>query len=217
MTAKVRLTVGIAGGTGSGKTTLSATIAENIGSANAALIGLDAYYRDHSHIPLEERASINYDHPDEIEVELLLEHLRTLKKGCTINIPVYSYDTHTRSTETVRIEPTPIVIVEGLFVLWDDELRSELDLKIFIECDSDVRFIRRLRRDTEERGRTIESVLTQYLETVRPMHKTFVAPSRIHADIVVSDLEDNKNVLIPVVDRIREILTTQYESNAHEL
>lgn len=217
MTAKVKLTVGIAGGTGSGKTTLSAAIAEEMGQDNATLIGMDAYYRDHSHISIEKRASINYDHPDEIEVNLLIDHLCILKKGHPVDIPVYSYDTHTRSTRTVRIEPVPIVLVEGLFVLWDDQLRGELDLKIFIECDSDVRFIRRLRRDTEERGRTIESVTTQYLETVRPMHTTFIEPAKNHADFVVPDFEEHKDVLNTVVQRMQQILNTKEERDSNEL
>lgn len=181
------LIIGIAGGTGSGKTTIAQAMAEEIGTDAAELILYDSYYRDQSHLSPAQRAAVNYDHPDALETELLIEHLRALLRGEAVDKPLYDFTTHNRKAETERVEPKPVIIVEGLLVLADSELRGLLDLKIFIDTDPDLRIMRRLGRDITERGRTMEAVFEQYLKTVRPMHLRFVEPSRAQADIVIPE------------------------------
>lgn len=179
--------IGIAGGSGSGKTTIARSVLESVGRDRVAFVPHDAYYRDQSHLSFEERIRINYDHPDSLENELLAEHLRALRSGATIRRPVYDFTTHTRTDRTVTVEPHPVIVVEGILVLAEAELRELFDLRIFVDADGDLRLLRRLRRDVLERGRTFESVLEQYEATVRPMHLRFVEPSKRYADIIVPE------------------------------
>ncbi len=177
--------IGIGGGTGSGKTTVARRIVEIIGDENAGILPLDNYYRDMSHLPMEERKKQNYDHPDMIEHELLVEHLRDLLRGKAIEIPTYDFKTYSRGKETIRFEPKDFVIVEGIFALYYDELVELYDLSIYVDTEDDIRFIRRLKRDIKERGRDVDSVINQYLETVKPMHDAYVEPTKKRADIII--------------------------------
>ncbi len=180
------LFIGVAGGTGSGKTTIAEAVAERL-DGKVALIPHDAYYRDRRDLSYEERTQVNYDHPSSLESELLIQNLDALKSGGVIERPVYDFTEHLRSEETVRVMPAPVVVVEGILVLADPDLRSILDLKIFVDTDPDIRLARRLERDIEERGRTVPSVMTQYFETVRPMHLEFVEPSKRYADLIIPE------------------------------
>ena len=191
--------VGIAGGTGSGKTTLARALLDALGQERAVLLAQDSYYRDRAHIPRTARDELNYDHPDAFDLPLLIAHLRTLKRGEPIPEIVYDYRTHTRAPSEGSIEPKEVVILEGILVLAISEVREQVDLKIFVDAPPDIRFIRRLQRDMRERGRTVDSVIRQYLATVRPMHEQFVEPSRRHADLVVSGME-------PVEETVRKVL-----------
>ncbi len=179
------LLVGIAGGSGSGKTTVARKLAATFPPDELSVVPLDAYYRDRRHQSLEERARVNYDHPEAFDEELLIAHLSALKAGEPVEQPLYDYAEHLRCAETRRIEPTPVVILEGILVLALDAVRPHLDLKLFVDTEADVRFLRRLRRDVAERGRTFESVMDQYLDTVRPMHHGFIEPTRRHADLIL--------------------------------
>jgi uridine kinase len=181
------LLIGIAGGTGSGKTTVARQIRENLAVGHCTLVDHDSYYRDLADMPFEERVKVNFDHPDSLENELLAEHLGALRRGESIQKPAYDFATHSRGEETTIVEPSPIVIVEGILVLADPGIREQLDVKIFVDTDSDVRVFRRIRRDMDERGRSFEDIRRQYYETVRPMHLEFVAPSRAHADIIIPE------------------------------
>jgi len=162
--------IGVAGGTGSGKTTVSVAILERVGRERITYIQHDSYYKDLSHLPLEERHKINFDHPDALDTNLLVEHLKRLQAGSLIEVPIYDFTTHTRKGETRRVEPRAVTLVEGILIFADKALRDLMDVKIFVDTDADIRFLRRLQRDITERGRTLESVIRQYLETVRPMH-----------------------------------------------
>jgi uridine kinase len=186
VTAKSML-IGIAGGSGSGKTTIAVALASRFGPERVQVLVQDAYYKDRGNLPLEERAHQNYDHPDAFDEPLLLEHVRALKAGGAVDRPFYDYALHERSKETARVGPAPVVIVEGILVLALPALRELLDVKIFVDTDADVRILRRLRRDVAERGRTIDSVIAQYLGTVRPMHLAFIEPSKRHADVIVPE------------------------------
>lgn len=181
------LIIGIAGGSGSGKTTVSASLVEQVGPEQVVLIQQDAYYRDLPHLSYAERVRVNFDHPDSLETELLIHHLGELRAGRAIERPVYDFSNHVRTPETATVEPKAVVLVEGILVLVEPELRKLLDLKIYIDTDADLRVLRRLQRDLIERGRTVESVMEQYLTTVRPMHLQFVEPSKRYADIIVPD------------------------------
>lgn len=181
------LFIAIAGGSGSGKTTIARSVVDLVGRDAVVYLQQDAYYRDRPELTVEERATINYDHPDSIETELLTEHLDALRAGEPIERPVYDFSTHARTAETYRIEPEPAVIVEGILVLADPRLRERFDVRVFIDTAPDVRLIRRLQRDIVERGRTLESVLDQYERTVRPMHYQFVEPSKRYADIIIPE------------------------------
>ncbi|MYB56704.1 MAG: uridine kinase [Gemmatimonadetes bacterium] len=177
--------VGIAGGTGAGKTTLSNILFDHLGDDCALRISHDAYYRDFAHVPADQRRQINFDHPDALETDLLVQHLQALSRGETVLIPIYDFTTHSRSNRTLELCPRPIIIVEGILLLVEQMLRDALNLKIFVDTPSDIRLIRRVNRDVDERGRSPESVTLQYLETVRPMHDTYVEPSRKYADLIV--------------------------------
>jgi uridine kinase len=181
------LVIGIGGGSGSGKTTIAEALIGEIGEGACALIFHDAYYRDLAHLPLDERAAQNFDHPDSLETELLVEHLGRLLAGRSVDLPVYDFTRHLRREETARVEPRPVVLVEGVLVLADPELRELFDLKIYVDTDADLRLMRRLQRDIRERGRTLDSVFEQYLETVRPMHVRYVEPTRAFADLVIPE------------------------------
>ena len=177
--------VGIAGGTGAGKTTLAHILIDHLGEDRAMGIAHDAYYRDFAHVPAGQRGQINFDHPDALETDLLVQHLQALSRGETVLIPAYDFTTHSRTSETLEVSPRPVIIVEGILVLVEQILRDALNLKIFVDTPPDIRLIRRVNRDVNERGRTPESITHQYLETVRPMHDTYVEPSRKYADFIV--------------------------------
>jgi len=185
--SKPPIIVGISGGTGSGKTTIAKKILKVFDTDNVLLIQHDSYYRDRSHLPSKERARINYDHPDALETSLLAEHLRQLSVGQAVEVPIYDFSTHTRRPGYRCAEPCKVILVEGVLILTDPELRELFDIKIFVDTDADIRFVRRMERDITERVRTRESVVRQYLETVRPMHLEFVEPSRRYADVIVPD------------------------------
>ena len=198
------LFIGIAGGSGSGKTTIAIAVVERL-DGKVALIQHDAYYRHMPHLSFEEREQVNYDHPSSLETELLVEHLETLRTGVTVDRPVYDFSEHLRAGETVEVVPAPVVIVEGILVLADLALRSELDLKLFVDTDPDVRLARRIERDIGERGRTVDSVIAQYFATVRPMHLEFVQPSMRYADLIIPE-GYNPAAVATVVELIRSRL-----------
>ncbi len=178
--------IGIGGGTGTGKTTLAEGIAERMGTTNVAIIQQDSYYLDRSSMPLSDRRKVNFDHPAAFDMNLLIWHVEQLKQGRPIERPVYCYKTHTRLKDTVTVEPVSVVVLEGILVLHPPRLRQLLDLKIYVDAPDDVRFIRRLRRDMQERNRTVDEVIEQYYDTVRPMHLKFIEPTRVYADMVIS-------------------------------
>jgi uridine kinase len=186
------IVIGIAGGTGSGKTTVVKEITRKLPKNDVTIIPQDAYYRDSSHLPMEERQKINFDHPDSIEFELLVEHIKLLKKGKTVPQPIYSYLTCTRSEETIAVDPKHVIIVEGILCLTSPELRNLMDIKVFVDCEADLRLSRVIQRDMVERGRDVHQTLSRYEITVRPMHLQFIEPSKNHADIIVPQGGKNK-------------------------
>ncbi|HEV7128264.1 MAG TPA: uridine kinase [Ktedonobacterales bacterium] len=181
------LVVGVAGGTGAGKTTVVRAIVAAVGATQVAQLSEDAYYREYRHLPETERATVNWDHPDAIEVDLLLAQVRAIIAGQTVERPVYDFAAYARAPETVRVEPRPVLIVEGILIFVEERLRQLFDVRVFVDTDADLRFIRRLQRDVKERGRSLDGVVAQYLETVRPMHLAFVEPSKRHADLIVPE------------------------------
>ncbi|MBO7407491.1 MAG: uridine kinase [Clostridia bacterium] len=178
------LTIGIAGGTGSGKSTVANIIRENFGE-DVALLKCDDYYKEHHELSFEARSRMNYDHPDAFDTELMVEHIKALKDGRAVDSPVYDFTVHDRSAETRRIEPGRVLLVDGIMVLALAEVRELLDIKIFVDTDADVRILRRIRRDVKERGRSLDSVIAQYVETVKPMHEAYVEPSKRYADLII--------------------------------
>jgi len=200
------LIVGIAGGSGSGKTTLAQLVLERVGDERIAYLPHDAYYKDLSSLPPSQRAMINFDHPDSLDTELLIEHITQLKNGQAVELPIYDFKTHSRTAETYSIEPRSIIMVEGILIFADPTLRKLMDVKIFVDTDSDLRFIRRLERDINERGRTTENVIRQYLATVRPMHLEFVEPSKRYADVIVPEGGLNAVAMEMVVARLKALL-----------
>jgi uridine kinase len=197
--------LGVAGGTGSGKTTVADRLADVVGDEGVALLRLDNYYRDRPDLSLEERARVNYDHPDAFDWTLFLDHVRSLVGGAAVAVPQYDFSNYARTTETAPLAPTRVLVVEGILVLHDAELRRLFDLKVFVDTDPDVRFIRRLQRDLAERGRTVENVIDQYLNTVRPMHVRYVEPSKRHADVIIPHGGMNAPALDVLLARIREL------------
>jgi uridine kinase len=179
--------IGVAGGSGAGKTTIANEIIKELGDAHLVVIPHDAYYKNNNHLPLEERARINYDHPDALETALMVHHLEELRAGREIEMPVYDFTTHTRKAHGITVKPAPLIIVDGILIFVEKALRDLMDVRIFVNTDSDIRFIRRLQRDMNERKRTMESVIEQYLATVKPMHIAFVQPSRRYADIIIPE------------------------------
>ncbi len=199
------LIIGVAGGTGSGKTTVARAILERVGRRRVLEITQDRYYADLKHLPLTARNHRNYDHPDSVESSLLLRHLRDLKAGASADLPVYDFTRHERRPEVETVLPKPIVLVEGILIFALAEIRNLLDIKIFVDTDSDIRFIRRLKRDMTERGRSLESVVDQYLETVRPMHLEFVEPSKRWADVIIPEGGFNTVALDFLISRIEAV------------
>ena len=200
------LIVGIAGGTGSGKTTVAKRIAAALPAPSVTMIEHDAYYRDRSELSIEERSQVNYDHPDALETELLIEHIDRLRAGETVDVPIYDFKQHKRAAESRRIAPTPIVIVEGILVFVDATLRDRLDMKLFVDTDADIRIFRRVRRDMEHRGRTFESVREQYYKTVRPMHLEFVEPSKRTADLIIPEGGNNAVAIDLIITKLKTLI-----------
>jgi len=196
------MVIGIAGGTGSGKTTITRRLLQRFGS-NVAVIYHDNYYKAHHHMSYEERSQLNYDHPDAFDTEMLIEALDSLKSGKSISCPVYDYTIHDRSDKTVNIRPAKVIIVEGILIFQNKALCDRMDIKIFVDTDADVRILRRIVRDVRDRGRSLESVVSQYLNTVKPMHEQFVEPSKRNADIIIPEGGHNMVALEMVMERVR--------------
>lgn len=205
------VTIGVAGGTASGKTTVSSQIVERVGEKHIAHIPHDAYYKDLTELPDDERLRINFDHPDSLDTALMIEHIRQLQDWQSVDIPVYDFTTDRRTSETQKVGPQPIILVEGILIFTDPDLRDLLDIKIFVDADADIRFIRRLIRDTQERSRSVQSVIEQYLATVRPMHLKFVEPSKRYADVIIPEGGFNFVAVDMIADRIRSMLMEQGE------
>ncbi len=197
--------IGIAGGSSSGKTTVTERLVSMTGADHLSLIELDSYYLDLGDTPIEERRAVNYDHPDAFDWALLNDHLAALANGASVPVPVYDYTQHNRTDRVRMVEPARIVVVDGILVLWDRALRERFDLKIFVDTAADVRLIRRLRRDVAERGRTAEFVIEQYLEKVRPAHERFIEPSKRHADVIIPEGGLNRPALEVLLARVREL------------
>lgn len=198
--------IGIAGGTGSGKSTVAQEIYNALSSENIGIIQQDSYYKDQSNLSFEERCKTNYDHPDAFDTPLLIEHLKTLLEWKPIEKPVYDFSIHNRKKETVRVEPRHIIILEGILILAEPQIRDLLDIKIFVDTDADVRIVRRLQRDIKERGRTIDSVINQYLNIVRPMHLQFVEPSKRYADIIIPEGGYNKVAIDIMSAKVKQVV-----------
>uniref|UniRef100_A0A7S3LNB9 Uridine kinase n=2 Tax=Sar TaxID=2698737 RepID=A0A7S3LNB9_9STRA len=193
------LVVGVAGGSGSGKTTIARILVNKLGTENVTLIPHDSYYRDLSHLTFEERSNFNFDHPDSLETELFVQHVKKLRRGESIEVPLYDFATHLRRKETVAVKPTPVILLEGILLLHSEELREQLDIKIFVDTEPDIRFIRRLKRDTKERGRSVDDITSQYLTTVRPMHLAFVEPTKNFADLIIPEGGYDSHVAIDMI------------------
>lgn len=221
MTQNTRLIIGVAGGTGSGKTTVARTITESFANEQCVYIDFDAYYRDLAHLPFDERTTVNFDAPGALEAELLAEHLDALRGGKTIEKPSYNFAEHIRSPNSTTIEPAPVVVLEGIHVLSIESIRTRLDIRLFVDTDADLRVLRRIRRDIEERGRTLDDVESQYLATVRPMHQQYVEPSRQYADLVVPEGGKNRVAIGMFIEALRRFLgeaseVFDYQRNEHE-
>lgn len=199
--------IGVAGGTGAGKTTVTDQIYQSVSPDKITFLHHDSYYKDQSSKPLEERVKTNYDHPESLETELMIKHLISLVNGEAVDVPVYDFSQHNRKKETEHVEPKPLILVEGILIFVDKKLRELMDIKIFVDTDEDVRFIRRLKRDIADRGRTMESVIDQYLSTVKPMHLQFVEPSKRYADIIIPEGGYNKVALKMVTSRVKDLLS----------
>jgi uridine kinase len=208
--------IGLAGGTGSGKTTVAVDVKSRFSVKNVLILPHDSYYRDRSDLPFGEREKLNYDHPSAFENELLVEHLRKLRNWEPIDRPVYDYGTHSRRRETLKVEPAEIVLLEGILVLENEHIRSMMDIKIYIDADSDERFIRRLLRDMKERNRSADSVIEQYVATVRPMHLQFVEPSKRYADLIVPEGGHNAVAIDLLTTKIRDVLRNSNNGQADE-
>jgi uridine kinase len=205
------LVIGIAGGTGSGKTTIANVIQSRVGTQHIAYLPHDAYYKDLKDLPVAQREMINFDHPDSLDTDLLIEHIKKLKVWKSIDLPVYDFKTHTRTPRSLTVQPQSVIIVEGILIFVEQALRDEFDVKIFVDTDPDIRFIRRLQRDIAERGRTTDSVIQQYLNTVRPMHLEFVDPSKRSADVIIPEGGLNTVAMDMVVARLRDLLRSEQD------
>ena len=199
--------IGVAGGSNSGKTTIAERLAEVVGDRHVSLIKLDSYYVATPDEPLEQRRAMNYDHPDAFDWQLLNDHLAALSAGAAVDVPVYDYAAYDRTDAVQRVEPTKVIVVEGILVLWEPRLRARFDLKIFVDAPADLRMIRRLERDVAERGRTPQSIIDQYLATVRPAHETFIEPSKRYADVIIPEGGMNRPALEVLLARVRELST----------
>jgi len=200
------IVIGIAGGTGSGKTTVANGILNRVGKDRIAYLPHDAYYRDLHDLPYEQRAAINFDHPNSLESELMIKHVLQLKQWKSVDIPIYDFSIHTRTDKTIHVQAHPVIIVEGILIFAEPELRKIFDVKIFVDTDPDIRFIRRLERDIAERGRTTDMVIHQYLSTVRPMHLDFVEPSKRYADVIIPEGGLNEVAMDMIIARIEALL-----------
>ncbi len=200
------LLIGIAGGTGSGKSTVAAKIAAGLPQGSVATIDHDSYYRDRSDLSLAERGRLNYDHPDALDNDLLVTHLEALRAGRAVDVPIYDFKTHSRLPERRRVEPTRFIIVEGILVFVEERVRRLLDVKIFVDTDPDIRVFRRIRRDLEQRGRTFQSIRDQYYRTVRPMHLQFVEPSKRWADLIIPEGGENHVALDLIIGKLKNVL-----------
>ncbi len=198
--------IGISGGTGSGKSTVTKEIFKEIAEDSITIIEQDSYYKEQSHLSFEDRVKTNYDHPDAFDNELLKEHLSDLLIGKAIEKPIYDFENHNRKSETIKVEPKDIIILEGILILYEKEIRDLLDIKIFVDTDSDVRVIRRILRDIKDRGRTLDSVILQYMSTVRPAHLQFIEPTKRYADIIIPEGGYNKVAIDLIVTKINEII-----------
>ena len=206
--------IGICGGTGSGKTTVANRILESVSKDEVVFLQQDSYYRDLDQLPLDIRNVVNFDHPDAIDNDLLVEHLRALKRGEAVEVPLYDFKTHARRPDTLHVEPQPIIIIEGILIFAEPRLLDEMDIRVYVDTPDDIRFIRRLRRDVAERGRTVESVIEQYLATVRPMHMQFVEPSKRSADVIIPEGGHNLVSISLISGRIRERLADARRTRA---
>ena len=204
--------IGIAGGTGSGKTTLADKLIENFGSDEVSILRHDNYYKRHDEMTYEERSLLNYDHPDAFDTELLYEHIKMLKAGQTIEMPVYDYTVHNRSDEVVIVNPAPVIVLEGILIFAEPSLCELMDIKVFVDTDADVRILRRILRDVKERERSLDSVISQYLTTVKPMHEQFVEPSKRRADIIIPEGGQNVVALQMLIERVKKHLR-KYSKN----
>jgi uridine kinase len=200
------LVIGIAGGSGSGKTTVAQEILQRVGPDRIAFLQHDSYYKDLSGLPPIQKAEVNFDHPNSLETELLIQHIALLRDGKPVEVPIYDFSTHSRTSQTYTVQPRMVILVEGILIFTEAALRNMFDVKIFVDTDSDLRFIRRLERDISERGRTTESVIRQYQSTVRPMHLEFVEPSKRYADVIIPEGGHNTAALDMVVARIEALL-----------
>jgi len=201
------LVIGIAGGSGSGKTTVAQEILDRVGAERIAFLQHDSYYKDLSGLPPRLRAELNFDHPNSLETELLTEHIMSLREGREVEVPIYDFSIHSRTSQTFTVTPHRVILVEGILIFVDAPLRKLFDIKIFVDTDADLRFIRRLQRDISERGRTTDSVIKQYQATVRPMHLEFVEPSKRYADVIIPEGGFNTAALDMVAARIQSLLT----------
>ncbi len=206
MKKHLRVTLGICGGTGSGKTTISEEISRALGPDNAVIIHQDSYYLDRSLLPSDDRDRINFDHPSAFDWKLFKRQVRALQEGKAIEKPIYNFHTHSRMPETTRVDPRAVLLIEGILVFDDPDLRKMMDIKVYVDADADVRFIRRMDRDVRERGRSIESIVDQYMNTVRPMHLQFVEPSKRYADIIIPEGGYNRVALDTLIARVRTML-----------
>ncbi len=207
------IVLGIAGGTGSGKTTVAQVILDRVGTHHISLLPHDAYYKDLTGLSQTQRVQINFDHPDSLDTELLIEHVKQLRASKAIQLPVYDFKTHSRTQNTILVEPQRVILVEGILIFVEKRLRDLFDVKIFVDTDADIRFIRRLERDITERGRTSISVIQQYLSTVRPMHLEFVEPSKRYADVIIPEGGLNSVAMDMVVARLLELLRPEETKN----
>ena len=201
--------IGIAGGTGSGKTTLANRLVESFGGDEVSILRHDNYYKRHDGMPYEERCKLNYDHPDAFDTQLLYEHIRALKGGKAVQMPVYDYTVHNRSDATVGVNPAPVIVLEGILIFAEQRLCDLMDIKVFVDTDADVRILRRIIRDVKQRERSLDSVIDQYLTTVKPMHEQFVEPSKRRADIIIPEGGENEVALDMLIERVRKHLSAK--------
>ncbi|MDN6205610.1 MAG: uridine kinase [Staphylococcus simulans] len=206
---KATTIIGIAGGSGSGKTSVTNEILHNLEGHSVALIAQDYYYKDQSHLTFEERLQTNYDHPFAFDNDLLIQNLINLRNGIPVELPTYDYVNHTRSPETIAFQPKDVIIVEGIFALENKTLRDLMDVKIYVDTDADLRILRRLMRDTKERGRSMESVIDQYMSVVRPMHNQFIEPTKRYADIIIPEGGSNKVAIDIMTTKIQSLIQNQ--------